>query len=68
MVVLLPSVIPEGLDAEKRTAIERDARRQVLYYVQALRRYMPGMENCELAVIGPAVAIGRPEEWLERIR
>ena len=55
VVVLLPSVIPEGLDAEKRTAIERDARRQVLYYVQALRRYMPGMENCELAVIGPAV-------------
>ena len=55
VVVLLPSVIPEGLDAEKRTAIERDARRQVLYYVRALRKYMPGMENCELAVIGPAV-------------
>lgn len=30
-------------------------RRQVLSYVRALKTFMPGMEHCELAVIGPAI-------------
>ncbi len=35
--------------------MERETRKQVLSYVQALRTYMPGMEHAELAVIGPAL-------------
>lgn len=53
--VLLPSVIPQGMTAEELTAMEKNTRRQVLYYVQALKQYMPGMEHCELAVIGPSI-------------
>lgn len=53
--VLLPSVIPQGITARELTEIEKNTRKQVLYYVKALREYMPGMEHCELAVIGPAV-------------
>lgn len=55
--VLLPSVIPQGLSGAELTRMEQDARNQVLYYVQALKRYMPGMEHCELAVIGPAIGL-----------
>lgn len=53
--VLLPSVIPQGLTAEDLTEMEKNTRKQVLYYVQALKTYMPGMENCELAMIGPSI-------------
>lgn len=53
--VLLPSVIPNGLTAQEMTRMERETRKQVLSYVQALRMYMPGMEKCELAVIGPSI-------------
>lgn len=53
--VLLPSVIPHGLDAKKLTEYETNTRRQVLYYIEALRTYMPGMEQCELSVIGPSI-------------
>ena len=53
--VLLPSVIPQGLDAEELTRLETETRRQVLYYVQALKKYMHGMELAELAVIGPSI-------------
>ncbi len=53
--VLLPSVIPQGMTAKDLTQMEKDTRKQVLYYVKALRAYMPGMENCELAVIGPSI-------------
>ncbi len=55
--VLLPSVIPRGMTAADLTFMERDTRKQVLYYVKALKAYMPGMENCELAVIGPAIGL-----------
>ena len=51
--VLLPSIIPDALNAEALTRMERETRKQVLSYVQALRTYMPGMEHAELAVIGP---------------
>ena len=53
--VLLPSVSPEGISAQNLTDMEKSTRRQVLYYVEALKRFMPGMEHCELAVIGPAI-------------
>lgn len=53
--VLLPSVIPEGLTAADLTHMERETRKQVLSYVQALKTYMPGMEHAELAVIGPSI-------------
>lgn len=53
--VLLPSVMPKSLDSRELTAMEKDTRRQVLSYVQALKTYMPGMERCELAVIGPSL-------------
>lgn len=53
--VLLPSVMPESLCSRQVTKMEQDTRRQVLYYVKALRKYLPGMENCELSVIGPSI-------------
>ncbi len=53
--VLLPSIIPEGLTARELTRMERETRKQVLSYVQALKTYMPGMEQAELAVIGPSI-------------
>ena len=55
VVVLLPSAIPTGLTAQEMTKLEQSTRKQVLYYVQALKTYLPGMEHCELAVIGPAI-------------
>ena len=55
--VLLPSVIPQSISAEEITQLEKDTRKQVLSYVRALKTYMPGMENCELTVIGPAIGI-----------
>lgn len=53
--VLLPSVVPKGLNTEEVTRLETETRKQVLSYVRALKKYMHGMEMAELAVIGPAV-------------
>ncbi len=53
--VLLPSIMPEGLSAKELTRMEKETRKQVLSYVQALKTYMPGMEHAELAVIGPSI-------------
>ncbi|MDO4265051.1 MAG: FAD-dependent oxidoreductase [Eubacteriales bacterium] len=55
--VLLPSVVPTGISAEEMTRMEFDTRRQVLYYVEALKKYMHGMELAELAVIGPSLGM-----------
>ena len=55
VIVLLPSVIPSGLSAEELTHIEKFTRGQALSYVEAFRRFMPGMENCELTMIGPSI-------------
>lgn len=62
--VLLPSVIPQGLNAQELTRIEIDTRRQVLYYVQALKKYMHGMEMAELAVIGPSIGLRETRRML----
>ena len=64
--VLLPSAIPAGMTAEELTRLERDTRRQVLSYVKALKTYMPGMENCELAVIGPSIGFRETRRLLGR--
>ncbi len=53
--VLLPSFIPLNLTSEEQTKKEIDTRKQVMSYVEALHRYMPGMEKCELVVIGPDI-------------
>ena len=53
--VLLPSVMPTGLSSQELTKMELDTRRQVLYYVEAFRRYLKGMEQCELTIIGPSI-------------
>ena len=55
VIVLLPSVIPTGLSAEELTQMEKFTRGQALHYVEAFRRFMPGMENCELTMIGPSI-------------
>ena len=55
VIVLLPSVIPEGLSAEEITHMEKFTRSQVLSYVEAFKKFMPGMENCELSMIGPSI-------------
>lgn len=53
--VLLPSVMPTGLSSQELTKMELDTRRQVLYYVEAFRRYLKGIEQCELTMIGPSI-------------
>ena len=55
VIVLLPSVIPTGISAEELTQMEKFTRGQALSYVEAFRRFMPGMENCELTMIGPSI-------------
>ena len=55
VIVLLPSVIPEGLNAEELTRMEKFTRGQALYYLEAFKRFMPGMENAELTMIGPSI-------------
>lgn len=55
VMVLLPSVIPNGISAEDITEMEKYTRGQALYYIEAFRRFMPGMENCELTMIGPSI-------------
>lgn len=47
--------MPTGLSSQELTKMELDTRRQVLYYVEAFRRYLKGMEQCELTMIGPSI-------------
>ena len=53
--VLLPSVRQTGLSSHELTKMELDTRRQVLYYVEAFRRHLKGMEHCELTMIGLSI-------------
>lgn len=55
VMVLLPTVIPSSLHASEVSKMEQDTRRQCLYYYETLRRFMPGMENAELTMIGPSI-------------
>lgn len=47
--------MPTGLSSQELTKMELDTRRQVLYYVEAFRRYLKGIEQCELTMIGPSI-------------
>lgn len=53
--VLLPSAMISSISSENLTEVEKDTRRQVLSYVEAFKRYMPGMEKCQLIMIGPSI-------------
>ncbi len=53
----LPNYALKGLDAENLTHAACDTRKQAQAYVNALRTYMPGMENCYLAQSGPRIGI-----------
>lgn len=64
--VLLPSAMPTGMSAEELTDLEKNTRKQVLSYVEALRCYMPGMEQAELAVIGPSIGFRETRRMLGR--
>lgn len=64
--VLLPSIMPTGLSSRQLTEYETNTRKQVLYYVQALKTYMPGMENCELSVIGPSIGFRETRKLIGR--
>lgn len=64
--VLLPSAMLTGMTAEELTNLEKQTRKQVIAYVEALRRYMPGMEKAELAVIGPSIGFRETRRMLGR--
>ena len=53
--VLLPSAMISSISSENLTEVEKDTRRQVLSYVEAFKRYMSGMEKCQLIMIGPSI-------------
>ena len=54
---LLPSVILKDLQASTLTEAEIDTRRQALDYVEAFRRFMPGMEDVRLVSTGPVLGM-----------
>lgn len=64
--VLLPSAMLTGMTAEELTNLEKQTRKQVIAYVEALRRYMPGMERAELVVIGPSIGFRETRRMLGR--
>lgn len=64
--VLLPSAMVTGMTAKELTDLEKQTRKQVIAYVEALRRYMPGMEKAELAVIGPSIGFRETRRMLGR--
>ncbi|BBA51722.1 FAD-dependent oxidoreductase [Fusobacterium varium] len=54
---ILPSVQVESLDCSTLTACEMNTRRQAQEYIEAFRKYIPGMENCTLISTGPKLGI-----------
>lgn len=54
---LLPSIVLKNLDAKTLSDAERDGRKQALAYVEAFRKYMPGLERCRLVSTGPVLGI-----------
>lgn len=53
---ILPSVWIPDLSAETLTACEMNTRRQAQEYLEAFRKYLPGMENCRL--VSTAIQLG----------
>ena len=64
--VLLPTARLKGMAAEELTNLEKDTRKQVLSYMTALKRYMPGLENAELVMIGPSIGFRETRRMLGR--
>ncbi len=54
---ILPSVEVPALDAETLTRCEIDTRRQSMEYMEAFRRYMPGMERARLVWTGASFGL-----------
>ena len=55
--VLLPSVQIDSIDAKSLTEAEINARKQAHAYIEAFKKYMPGMEKCNMCVTGPSIGI-----------
>ncbi len=66
VMVLLPSVIPTGISAEDLTDMEKFTRGQALHYIEAFRWFMPGMEHCELTMIGPSIGFRETRRMVGR--
>lgn len=64
--VLLPMAEVKDLSAMSLTAQEINTRRQALAYTEAFRRYLPGMEHCELALIGPTLGFRESRRMIGR--
>ncbi|HME43969.1 MAG TPA: FAD-dependent oxidoreductase [Syntrophorhabdales bacterium] len=54
-IVSVPDLI--ATDARDLTAAEMEGRRQVLEYIRAFRRYLPGFEQAELSSFAPQIGI-----------
>lgn len=54
---ILPSIQVGSLDCSTLTACEMNTRRQAQEYIEAFRKYIPGMENCTLISTGPKLGI-----------
>jgi len=57
VVFLIPSFAHNNLSCRVLTEAEIDTRRQAHAYMEAFRRFMPGMENARLIQTGPKIGI-----------
>ncbi len=64
--VLLPTAEVKDLSAASLTEQEINTRRQALSYTEAFRRYLPGMEHCELAIMGPTLGFRESRRMIGR--
>ena len=53
----IPSIQVDALDAKSLTEAERNLRRQARSYVEAFRRFVPGMEHCRMVSSGPGIGL-----------
>ena len=54
---ILPSIKVNSLDCKTLTVCEMNTRKQAQDYINAFRKYIPGMENCILLTTGPKLGI-----------
>ncbi|MDO4312200.1 MAG: FAD-dependent oxidoreductase [Eubacteriales bacterium] len=66
VVALLPTVMPKGLNGKELTELEKDARKQALAYAETFKRFMPGMENSEVAIMGPSIGFRETRRLIGR--
>lgn len=53
----IPSTAVNALDAQTLTNAETTLRRQAWAYIDAFRRFVPGMENCRMVSSGPSLGL-----------